>query len=136
MGAGNYYTNAGKFIYIELDYTEDYELNCMQFDDLVGEIRDLLPKSYSPCLKWGQEGQIIAENSLCDIALVDNNCYKALVFSYEKLYSNYADNLVPLAERHISQVADKVFDSIAENYPCFERICSWTSKKYEKRKIA
>lgn len=136
MGKGNYYTNDGSFIYVELNEDEDYDLNRIEYDDLVENIRSQLPKSYSPCLKWGTEGRIIAENSLCEILLVDNQSTYALVFSYSKLYKEYADNLVPLAKRHIEQVAGKVFDSIADMYPCFERTCAWTSKKYEKKKVA
>ncbi|MDD4840280.1 MAG: hypothetical protein PHE93_06435 [Clostridia bacterium] len=136
MGKGNYYTDDGSFIYVERNNNEDYDLDRSEYDDLVENIRSKLPKSYSQCWKWGTEGRIIAENSLCEILLVDNQWSYALVFSYGKLYKKYADNLVPLAKRHIEQVADKIFDSIADMYPCYERGCAWTSKKYEKRKVA
>jgi hypothetical protein len=70
----NYLDNAEVVLYFPFQYSDDVEMDNMEWDDMVGnlkcEIIKRLPSYYEVKDKWGnRETRIILENNLCSIGI-------------------------------------------------------------------
>jgi len=103
----NYLNNAEVVLYFPFDYSDDVEMDNMNWDDMVEnlkcEIKAKLPSYYEVKDKWGnRETRIILENSFCSIGISEYCGLVSLsVAPRENDYENYSEGL---AIHHANQI--------------------------------
>jgi hypothetical protein len=103
----NYLDNAEVVLYFPFDYSDDVEMDNMNWDDMVEnlkyEIKAKLPSYYIVNDKWGnRETRIILENSYCSIGISEYCGLVSLsVAPRENDYVNYSESL---AKHHANQI--------------------------------
>jgi hypothetical protein len=103
----NYLDNAEVVLYFPFDYSDDVEMDNMNWDDMVEnlkcEIKAKLPSYYEVKDKWGnRETRIILENNLCSIGISE---YCGLVsLSVAPRENDYDTWHESFAIRHTNQI--------------------------------
>lgn len=133
MGRGNYLPNTDKpyrMIYIEYPdsaYLDDIEYDMgMWYEDLKGNIRFLLPKSFNDPTDKHLDNDvsiIISENKLFKVCLADNEYSIAVIIIVN-------EDSPAFAEANIDKVFDKLAYDLWEMYEVRTRCGAWTSGEY------
>lgn len=153
MGAGNYLPNAVCYamVYVDIPTEENLQdhfkeeiedrneeeqkrLRIESFfdwwhDDLVQDIRGLLPKSFYERHEYVQNSQVIASNKLIDVCLADNQGSVALVIRARE-NEDWMEVCSPLAPLHVDKLAKRLFNQLANTYYLSVRCGPWTSGKF------
>ena len=141
MGAGNFTLANAETVYIDHDYVmgdteeEQLDMDLVQFryEDMVEEIVQLLPDSFSVVRnRWYEGGCIIAENSFYTVVLTGWHTYYALSVVLNDDDDRYDWGINPLAAHHHAGVANRFFDKVHDIYPLRVPTSAWTSGPYEK----
>jgi hypothetical protein len=112
----NYLDNAEVVLYFPFQYSDDVEMDNMEWDDMVGnlkcEIIKRLPSYYEVKDKWGnRETRIILENSFCSIGISEYCGLVSLsVAPRENDYENYSEGLAIHHAKQIEKTLQEVLN--------------------------
>lgn len=137
MGAGNFQINDAETVYVDdsqiffQNEDGDLEYDDFYYEDLVSNVLEALPKSYTRVDKRFDRdpGKVIAENGLYDVVLTGWEGYYA-VSVIAKESSDY--NIYSLAMSHFETRTKQIFDKLSECYELRVRASAWTSGPYQK----
>ena len=152
MGVGNFYLSNAETIYIDhsavygeflldedrYEHLENELDSEIYYEDLIDDLRELLPKSYDIDIRESaKEGVIIAENRFYQISIVDYVGYFAINVILQDDFG-FENEVHPLAEANHVKAATSFFDKIVDRYPGHvnQRCCAWTSGEYVHSKKA
>lgn len=146
MGVGNFYLTNAHTVYVDHEHiydeveSDDFDAQPWQYDDLISNIKSVLPTTFVDNSKYVTEYQdeclVLAESGLFVVTVRDWQGYVAVNIAIKDSISE--GPTLGLANHHHWPTARKIFDALAELYPLRVRCCAWTSGEYivEKKHVA
>jgi hypothetical protein len=139
MGVGIYYSTDGISVLTEgplhndeLDYSENVREGDFFYGQLIIDIREVLPKTYSDIdLEKSDHGEgiVIAENSFYEVSIVPWECDYAIVV-HPTQDDDYEEGYHPLAVANLSRAAHSIFSKLSQLYELRVRTSGYTTGKY------
>ena len=122
-----------EMVYVDPGNDTNYEPSEYEFwlGELEQDVTRLLPESFQAVNAWKGSNFVLAESKLLQIVRLDNQWSIAIAIIVPE--PDGENQRIPLARRHMSLLAKRLFNALSDQYELRVRSGPWTSGLYQKR---